>query len=101
MHRRKLGTECQDCHSLRDWKLWDFDHDTRTRFKLDGGHKGLVCEACHHERMEKKVRASSACVACHKKDDKHEGTFGPQCDRCHDTTLWKTMKPGTSIFRIR
>lgn len=101
VHRRKLGTECQDCHSLRDWKLWDFDHDTRTRFKLDGGHKGLGCEVCHHERMEKKVRASSACVACHKKDDKHEGTFGPQCDRCHDTTVWKTMKPGTSIFRSR
>jgi len=100
-HRRRLGTECQDCHSLRDWKLWDFDHDTRTRFKLDGGHKGLDCYACHTERMDKKVESSSTCVSCHKKDDKHEGSFGPQCDRCHETTLWKTIKPGTRIFRGR
>jgi hypothetical protein len=101
VHRRKLGTECQDCHSIRDWKLWDFDHDTRTRFKLDGGHKGLDCYACHTERMDKKVISSSSCVSCHKKDDKHEGSFGSQCDRCHETTLWKTIKPGTRIFRGR
>jgi hypothetical protein len=101
VHGRRLGTECQDCHSLRDWKLWDFDHDTRTRFKLDGGHKGRDCYACHTERMDKKVKSSSSCVSCHKKDDKHDGSFGPQCDRCHESTLWKTIKPGTRIFRSR
>lgn len=101
VHLRRLGTECQDCHSIRDWKLWDFDHDTRTRFKLDGGHKGLACYACHTASMDKKVKSSSSCVSCHKKDDKHEGSFGPQCERCHETTLWKTIKPGTKIFRGR
>lgn len=101
VHRRKLGTECQDCHSIRDWKLWDFDHDTRTRFKLDGGHKGLDCYACHIERMDKKVITSSSCVSCHKKDDKHEGSYGPQCERCHETSLWKKIKPGTGAFRGR
>ena len=101
VHRHRLGTECQDCHSLRDWKLWDFDHDTRTRFKLDGGHKGLDCYTCHTARMDKKVTSSSSCVSCHKKDDKHGGSYGPQCDRCHETTLWKTIKPGASIFRGR
>jgi hypothetical protein len=101
MHLRRLGTECQSCHSIRDWKLWDFDHDKRTSFKLDGGHKGLDCYACHTERMDKKVTSSSSCVGCHKKDDKHEGSFGPQCDRCHETTIWKTIKPGTKIFRSK
>jgi len=101
VHGRRLGTECQDCHSLRDWKLWDFDHDTRTRFKLDGGHKGRDCYACHTERMDKKVKSSSSCVSCHKKDDKHDGSFGPQCDRCHETTRWKTIKPDTRFFRGR
>ena len=101
VHRRRLGTECQDCHSIRDWKLWDFDHDTRTRFRLDGSHRGLDCYACHTERTDKKVKSSSSCVSCHKKDDKHEGSFGQQCDRCHETTLWKTIKPGTRIFRGR
>ncbi len=101
IHRRKLGTECQNCHSLRDWKLWDFDHDRRTTFKLDGGHKGLACYACHTERMDKKVKSSSSCVSCHKKDDKHENNFGSQCDRCHETTQWKTIKQGASPFRGR
>ncbi|NOS82070.1 MAG: cytochrome C [Nitrospira sp.] len=101
VHLRRLGTECQGCHSIRDWKLWDFDHDKRTNFKLDGGHKGLDCYACHTERMDKKVASSSSCVGCHKKDDKHEGSFGPQCERCHETTLWKTVKPGAKIFRSR
>jgi len=101
VHRRRLGTECQECHSIRDWKLWDFDHDTRTRFKLDGGHKGLDCYACHTERMDKKVKSSSSCVSCHKMDDKHDGSFGPQCERCHETTFWKTIKSGTRIFRGR
>jgi hypothetical protein len=98
VHRRRLGTECQDCHNIRDWKLWDFDHDTQTRFKLDGGHKGLDCYACHTERMDKKVISSSSCVGCHKKDDKHDGSFGPQCERCHETRNWKTIKPGTRLF---
>jgi hypothetical protein len=101
VHRRKLGTECQDCHNVRAWKIWDFDHNIRTRFKLDGGHKGLDCYACHSERMDKKVMTSSTCVSCHTKDDKHEGSFGSQCDRCHETTVWKTIKPGTGTFRRR
>jgi hypothetical protein len=101
VHQRRLGTECRDCHNIRDWKLWDFNHDTRTRFKLDGGHKGLDCYACHTGRMDKKVESSSSCVSCHKKDDKHEGSFGAQCERCHETMLWKTIKPGSRIFRGR
>ncbi|WP_455388261.1 cytochrome c3 family protein [Petrachloros mirabilis] len=100
-HRRRFGTECRDCHNTRDWKIWDFNHDTRTQFKLDGGHKGLDCYACHSERMDKKVKSPSSCVACHKEDDKHGGSFGPQCQRCHETTLWKTIKAGTGMFRGR
>ena len=101
IHRRRLGTECQSCHSIRDWKLWDFDHDTRTRFKLEGGHKGVECTACHKDRMEAKVKTSTQCVSCHKKDDKHEGNYGLQCERCHDTSIWKSLKPGTGSFRFR
>ncbi len=95
VHKRRLGTECGDCHNARDWKVWDFDHDRRTRFKLDGGHKDLDCYDCHKAPMGKKVKASEVCVSCHKKDDKHEGSYGPQCERCHEASSWKTIKPGT------
>jgi len=100
-HRRKLGSRCEDCHNSRDWKIWDFDHDTRTTFKLDGKHKGLGCYDCHTAPMDKKVVITSACAACHKKDDKHGGAFGPQCERCHGTSDWRTIKQGSGGFRLR
>jgi hypothetical protein len=51
--------------------------------------------------MTKKVVTPNTCVACHKKDDKHEGSYGPQCERCHETSLWKTTKQGTGTFLFR
>ena len=101
VHRQRLSTGCADCHNTRDWKIWDFNHDQRTRFKLDGGHKGVECYACHTDRMETKVKTSALCVSCHKKDDKHEGSYGPQCERCHDSSMWKSLKAGTGAFRFR
>lgn len=101
VHRRRLGSQCEECHNTRDWKIWDFNHDTRTKFKLDGGHKGVRCYDCHAQPMAKRVVTPNTCVACHKKDDKHEGSFGPQCERCHETSLWKTTKQGTGTFRLR
>jgi hypothetical protein len=101
IHRRRFGTPCEDCHNARDWKIWDFDHNSRTRFKLDGGHTGVDCYGCHQAPMTGKVTASSACASCHKKDDKHEGGFGPQCERCHETSAWKTLKQGAGGLRFR
>ena len=101
IHKRRLGTDCQACHNARDWKLWEFDHNTRTSFILDGAHVPLDCYACHKKPLRGKVTISSACVGCHKNDDKHEGGFGPQCDRCHVTALWKTIKTGSGAFRDR
>lgn len=99
VHKRRLGTECQMCHNARDWKLWEFDHNTRTSFVLDGAHEPLDCYACHSKPMGKEVIVSGGCAGCHKKDDKHEGGFGPQCDRCHQTAEWKTIKPGAGAIR--
>ncbi len=99
VHKRRLGTKCEECHNVRDWKIWDFDHDTRTKFKLDGGHKGISCYDCHRQPTGDKVTAPSTCVGCHKKDDKHEGVLGPQCERCHETSAWKTIKRGAGTLR--
>ncbi|MCP9462250.1 MAG: hypothetical protein NNA24_09440, partial [Nitrospira sp.] len=101
VHRRKLGTRCDTCHNSRDWRLWDFNHDTRTTFKLDGGHKGLKCDDCHTAPMDTRVKLSSACGGCHKKDDPHESRFGPHCDRCHTTTRWQIIKPDIGGLRVR
>ncbi len=98
-HKKALGTGCEQCHNARSWKVWDFDHDTRTKFVLDGKHKGPPCSACHSRPMEGRVLASAQCISCHAKDDVHEGSYGRQCQQCHMTTSFKTIKarPGRPV----
>ena len=94
IHKRRLGTECQECHNVRSWKSWDFDHD-KTDFKLTGPHKNIFdCYKCHQRPMDGKVKASKTCGGCHDRDDVHNGDFGPQCDRCHNGDKWRDVKVG-------
>ena len=92
VHKRRLGVQCESCHNARSWRLWDYDHDRKTRFRLDGGHRGLDCYACHSRPVAGKAVLPMACVSCHKKDDVHEGSFGPNCDKCHDSGSFKQIK---------
>jgi hypothetical protein len=93
-HKLRLGPQCEQCHNARDWSQWNFDHDRRTNYKLDGKHKGLHCHACHTRPMTGKVRASSLCAACHTEDDVHNGGFGRLCEHCHVTDSFKRIKAG-------
>ena len=97
VHKRRLGTECQVCHSTRAWGAWDFDHN-KTKFKLDGPHKKTAnqCYACHSKPMDKKVLTSTVCSSCHARDDVHNGNFGDRCERCHEGNDWKTVKMGAT-----
>src|SRR5512139_641396 len=92
VHKRRLGTQCESCHNARSWQLWDFNHDTRTRFRLDGGHRGLDCYACHKVPVTGKAALPTSCVSCHEKDDVHEGSYGPRCGNCHETGSFKRIK---------
>ncbi len=40
-------TNCANCHSETNWEPSKFDHNRDARFKLDGAHASLRCEACH------------------------------------------------------
>jgi hypothetical protein len=91
-HKRTLGPACESCHNARSWKVWDFDHDTRTKFVLDGKHKGATCSSCHTRPAEGRVTASPQCQSCHAKDDVHEGSYGRQCQQCHGTDSFKNIK---------
>jgi hypothetical protein len=84
VHKRGLGPRCDLCHYVGDWKAWEFDHDKQTDFKLTGKHKGIVCNACHYEPVEKEIDMPSDCQSCHLKDDAHDGEFGRHCQRCHN-----------------
>ncbi len=91
-HKKTLGPACEQCHNARSWKTWKFDHDTQTKFVLDGKHKGPACSSCHTRPMEGRVTAPSQCAACHAKDDVHEGSYGRQCQQCHVTDSFKNIK---------
>lgn len=92
VHKRRLGPQCADCHNSRDWKLWDFDHNARTHFILDGAHQKSACLDCHVIPTETKVTLSQTCVSCHQFDDVHKGNFGHQCDRCHTTSSFADLQ---------
>ncbi|UCD12410.1 MAG: hypothetical protein JSU88_04825 [Nitrospinaceae bacterium] len=94
VHKKSQGTGCTRCHTPNGWSLWEFDHNTETRFRLDGGHSGIACEGCHRRpaETEKDIRLARDCIACHQKDDEHRGRFGPACDRCHDTRSFKHIR---------
>ena len=85
-HRGKLGTACERCHNEYGWnKDVVFDHDV-TRFPLIGLHATAPCEACHVTTTYRDTK--SGCNDCHAKDDKHKGTLGKACGRCHNPNGW-------------
>lgn len=88
VHKTSLGRDCASCHSESDWKDPPrFDHG-KTRFPLLGKHDKVACKDCHKSDVYKD--APMDCYACHKKDDKHEGTLGKACGDCHQERDWKT-----------
>lgn len=98
-HKAKLTLQCELCHNARDWKQWEFDHGKRTKYVLDGEHKGLDCLACHKTPEEKKIKLASTCASCHLGDDVHQQNFGRQCERCHVTRAFREIKAGMGSRR--
>ena len=93
-HALKFGTACESCHNARNWRLWTYDHNRKTKFVLDGAHVKTPCEKCHTAPAPKGkaiADVGGTCLSCHQRDDKHDGAFGPQCDRCHTTTDWRQV----------
>ncbi len=89
-HKGTLGNDCVACHSERSWKEGaKFDHD-KSRFPLRGAHVKPECKACHTTPLYRET--PSDCVACHKKDDKHETTLGSACGDCHTDRDWKATR---------
>ncbi|MGE0115482.1 MAG: cytochrome c3 family protein [Steroidobacteraceae bacterium] len=86
--------QCQGCHTEHKGRDADivkfvpeqFDHQ-RTDFPLRDAHVGAACASCH--QAGKKYReAQSSCVACHKKDEPHQGQLGTDCAACHGGMTW-------------
>lgn len=91
---RTFDIACDQCHTTSAWGLvknyTSFDHSL-TAFALDGEHKSVACNSCHHGQGFKSLH--SQCASCH--EDIHRAEFGPTCENCHSPTGWRT--PGKFI----
>jgi hypothetical protein len=92
VHKQALGQRCETCHNPNDWRLWTFDHDTQTHFRLQGAHVGLQCAACHFRPLLAGTHLPGECVDCHRGEDVHNGQFGRDCARCHDSTSFAAAR---------
>lgn len=91
VHNGRSGQQCNDCHNPVSWKDTSFDHGRDTSFALDGRHGELACGDCHSsDPFADKL--DTACLTCHRDDDKHRGHFGTQCASCHATTRWSAIR---------
>jgi len=96
-HKGQLGSDCQSCHNVNDWKqAAQFDH-SKTRYPLTGLHIKVACEKCHKpDQQGGAVRYRDmkfdACTACHI--DPHKGSFKQRCETCHSTASWKKLLSG-------
>ncbi len=79
-----FGSDCGSCHNPNDWLLWEFDHQQRTDFALEGAHADLSCQSCHDQGQKYTTGKHFVCADCHRNDDAHSGEFGMQCSRCHN-----------------
>ncbi len=94
-HKQSLGVRCESCHNARSWALWDFNHDKRTQYALNGSHSKVKCEGCHKEVAPKgkdTAPVGSSCISCHQTADVHDGQFGMRCEQCHVTESWKKFQ---------
>ena len=87
---------CDTCHQASSFKTVRFEHDTDSRFPLEGAHRKVKCERCHFApRPEAAIRYKPlelGCGGCHL--DVHAGQFSKgapaKCETCHSLEGWKT-----------
>jgi len=99
-HKQTLGVRCESCHNARSWSLWDFNHDKRTQYMLDGAHRKVTCESCHKQQAPNGKDAAPVggnCQSCHQSEDVHDGQFGARCEQCHVTESWKKFQRRLSL----
>lgn len=69
---RRDVTDCSSCHDSLRWKPAHFDHNTRTKFTLQGAHENVACGECHNLKREVNRQVvifyrptPTECKACH------------------------------------
>lgn len=89
-HAARFEEQCGDCHGNEDWRVPDFDHAAKARFRLEGAHAKLDCHACHTAAVADQ-KLGSECLDCHRADEPHGGGLGRKCAQCHEASKWSEV----------
>jgi hypothetical protein len=82
-HLEQFGSGCLVCHDGVD-RLSNFDHNNF--FSLDGKHIELQCVDCHLNNVYRDT--PEKCYQCHEEPEIHAGSFGLECNYCHNSDAW-------------
>ncbi|MBV8405390.1 MAG: cytochrome C [Gammaproteobacteria bacterium] len=85
-HAEHLGREADIVKLSRE----QFRHDD-TSFPLHGAHAAVPCSGCHRSG-ESWRKAPGACIACHRREEPHQGRLGNDCAACHDAAAWRRVR---------
>jgi hypothetical protein len=86
--RARYGEKCESCHGAKAWKPITFNHDNDTKYLLRGKHRSGEVRRLPHRPPVSATSSAAPASACHKKDDKHKGSAGPNA-ACHTERGWK------------
>ena len=90
-HRGQFrGYDCSRCHQTKgfEYKYLKFNHNTMSRFPLEGKHRNTACSQCHSGGNYKPI--DPACRTCHADENPHGETFGKDpCSNCHSPISWQ------------
>ena len=100
--KKTLEKKCASCHMTSSWKdpkkSDQFNHNTDTRFVLDGKHKNIKCSTCHKEGENKIFKFDFSekqfCEACHlnvHKNQFSEKFASKSCLECHNSESFKNL----------
>lgn len=98
-HNSTLDKNCSNCHTFDSFKGAEkFQHKT-ARFQLTGKHIDVDCSKCHKKETASGVTFTrykplsfANCLSCHQ--DPHQNKFGDDCQKCHSTSSFQTVKTG-------
>ena len=88
-HKGRLGDQCQKCHVETGDNI--FNHNTMSKFAIDGKHRDVRCADCHPS-ITFKPRPTT-CFGCHPEPAVHKGQYGTACEQCHTTRTFTDVKP--------
>ncbi len=91
VHENRYGEKCETCHSTKEWKQVQFEHDKDTKFRLDKRHKKVLCDTCHTAPLYEK-KPGKSCYSCHRLNDEHKGQNGKECNKCHTSSSWSKVE---------